>query len=1141
MATKIWAATVATISDKWSVANRWTPSAPVTNDQIIIGNTTQTGAFTVTEDVTLTIASLTMAGNHKSNQTTTLSVTQPAALTVTGPINLGADSFINGTGTLIANGAISGAGTIIASNGGVLDIAGTGSIVSGVVLNFDVSSSLASTLRLDLSGGVTSAANIKLNNASQVLDVGPSTKLTISAQETIAKGTLRLSGGTVTDALGIIVGGQGAAGNIVGHGTLAADVSSGGAKATVNSLTASGGMLEVTGAFGQGLGGTLLGVIDSTSASILKFDSTAVLAQPIVINNALQTLEIGALGAVTITGLELVTNGTIKMDGGSLTDTSGTIIDTAATLVGKGLVTASTPLSGDGTVKASGGTLELGSDLSTSTTTFDVDTANGSILRIDGSVGAVVTLGFLGASGVLELADVSGGVLQGFNGKIAGLNVGPSATTASNEINIQAPVTKAVLSGSTITVFNGASSVATLALSAAPTPGAYAVVVADATLGGSDVFLSNQPPPAPTTLVLAPVSDSGTKGDNLTKVVTPTITGSGLAGDTITLLDGAAPVGSTTVGVGGKWSITAAKLTEGLNVISATQTDAFGNTSAASALLNITLDTKAPAVPAITKVGPAGIAGTAEAKSSIALFDGATRLGGVVTNGTGVWSIPIVLQTGTHLLTASATDPAGNISTTSTAVTAVIGSAGDDALSGGPGIVFMRGGAGNDTYTVNNPADVVSETVGQGTADTVLASTNYALPAGSEVEFLTGAGVSGLTLTGNEFANTISGTTGNDTLSGGSGNDTLNGGGGVDAMTGGAGNDTYIVDNSGDTVVEQANGGTDQVNTTLNTYTLGNNVENLTFTGTGNFLGTGNALPNVITGGTGNDTLSSGGGNDTLIGGSGNDTLNGGPGLDTMSGGAGDDTYSVENVGDTVNELANEGIDQVNTSLASFTLGANVENLKFVGTGNFAGTGNGLANIITGSTGSNTLNGGDGNDVLTGRFGNDTLDGGTGADTMTGNLGNDTYVVDNAGDVVIEQVNGGVDQVNTTLNSYTLGTNIENLSFIGAGDFVGVGNGLANVITGSTGNDTLTGGAGNDAFTFQLGFGHDIISDFDASPAGGQDHLDISALGITTATFGGSVTVAASGSDTLVTIGVNSIRLTGIAAAAIDTTDFRLA
>ncbi len=109
----------------------------------------------------------------------------------------------------------------------------------------------------------------------------------------------------------------------------------------------------------------------------------------------------------------------------------------------------------------------------------------------------------------------------------------------------------------------------------------------------------------------------------------------------------------------------------------------------------------------------------------------------------------------------------------------------------------MRGGAGNDTYTVNNSADVVSEIVAQGTADTVLASTNYTLPVGSEVEFLTGTGVSGLTLVGNEFANTITGTAGNDTLSGGSGNDTLNGGGGADAMTGGIGNDTYIVDNSG--------------------------------------------------------------------------------------------------------------------------------------------------------------------------------------------------------------------------------------------------------------------------------------------------------------------------------------------------------
>ena len=87
------------------------------------------------------------------------------------------------------------------------------------------------------------------------------------------------------------------------------------------------------------------------------------MAQPIVINNAAQTLEVGVAGALTVTGLQLVTNGAIRMDGGSLTDTSGIIIDTAATLSGKGLVTAGTALSGVGIVKASGGTLELAADL----------------------------------------------------------------------------------------------------------------------------------------------------------------------------------------------------------------------------------------------------------------------------------------------------------------------------------------------------------------------------------------------------------------------------------------------------------------------------------------------------------------------------------------------------------------------------------------------------------------------------------------------------------------------------------------------------------------------------------------------------------------------------------------------------------
>ncbi|HEY0422974.1 MAG TPA: Ig-like domain-containing protein [Rhodopila sp.] len=594
MATDIWKATVTSVSGNWSDATKWTPSAPLSGDQIIIGNTTQKNPFTVTEDVTLTIGSLTMAGKHAGNQTTTLLLTQPAVLTVNGPISLDLDAIIAGSGTLVANGAITGTGTILASNG-LIDITGTGSIANGVVLDFINTGTLASTLKLDLSGGVTSAANIKMSNAAQTLEVGANTSLTILAAETVANGTLRMSGGTVTDTLGITVGGQGTPGTIIGFGTIAANLIGGGAKATTDTVTASGGMLDLIGSFSAGAA-TFLAKIDSTSASTLKFDGNAIVGQPITINSAFQTLEIGALGTLTMTGLDIVTNGTIKMDGGMLADTAGIVIDTAATLTGFGLVAAGTTLSGDGIIKASGGMLELASDLTASTTLFDVDNVAGSVLKVDGAVASVATLSFLGATGALELADVTAGVLQGFSGKIAGLNVGASATIPTNAINIQAVVSKAVLAGSTLTIFNGSTIVAALALSATPVQGAYAVFRANATLGGYDVFLSNEPPVAPSAPALAAGSDSGTKGDRITNIATPVFTGTGVTGDTVTLFDGTTAVGSATVDVNGNWSIATAALPDGLNVITARQSDLLGNLSAPSVSVTITVDTLAPGV-----------------------------------------------------------------------------------------------------------------------------------------------------------------------------------------------------------------------------------------------------------------------------------------------------------------------------------------------------------------------------------------------------------------------------------------------------------------------------------------------------------------------------------------------------------------
>ncbi|MFC5708257.1 peroxidase family protein [Aeromonas eucrenophila] len=443
----------------------------------------------------------------------------------------------------------------------------------------------------------------------------------------------------------------------------------------------------------------------------------------------------------------------------------------------------------------------------------------------------------------------------------------------------------------------------------------------------------------------------------------------------------------------------------------------------------------------------------------------------------------------------------------------LFGGAGDDILDGGLGADLMDGGAGNDTFVVDNAGDSVTEALGDGTDLVRTSLASYTLAA--NVENLTYTGLGSFSGTGNALANTITGGIGNDVLNGGDGDDTLNGGLGTDVMNGGTGNDTYVVDVATDVVVEGVNSGTDTVRTSLASYVLGANVENLTYTGLGNFSGTGNTLANIITGGAGNDVLNGGAGADRLVGnagndtyvvdvatdvvvegvnggtdtvqtglasyvlganvenltytglgsfsgtgnalaniitgGAGNDVLNGGAGTDRLVGNAGNDTYVVDVATDVVVEGLNGGTDTVQAGLASYVLGANVENLTYTGLGNFSGTGNTLANIITGGSG------------------NDVLNGGVGADRLVGNVGNDTYVVDVAADVVVEGVNGGTDTVQTSLASYVLGANVENLTRTGAGNFSGTGNALANIITGGAGNDVLNGGAGADRLVGNAG------------------------------------------------------------------------
>ncbi|MBN3922957.1 calcium-binding protein [Nostoc sp. NMS4] len=463
------------------------------------------------------------------------------------------------------------------------------------------------------------------------------------------------------------------------------------------------------------------------------------------------------------------------------------------------------------------------------------------------------------------------------------------------------------------------------------------------------------------------------------------------------------------------------------------------------------------------------------------------------------------------------------------------GGDGNDLLEGGAGTNSLIGGKGNDTYIVDSIGDIIIEGLDAG-IDLVKSSVNWILA--DNLENLTLTGTQAINGTGNSLNNILIGNTdanilsgengndslfgssGNDTLLGGVGNDTLDGGLGADSLNGGVGNDIYIVDNLNDLITESANAGTDLVNSSVS-WTLANNLENLTLTessaidGTGNNLNNilmGNTAANILSGEDGNDSLIGGVGNDTLLGGVGNDILDGGLGDDSLIGGIGNDIYTVDNLNDSIIEGLNAGTDLVKSSV-SLVLLDNLENLTLIGGVAINGTGNVFNNVLTGNNAANTLSGengndslfgslgndnldggigndnldggagndtligGDGNDDLFGSSGNDNLDGGVGDDTLDGGLGNDslnggigndTYIVDNLNDVITEDLNAGTDLVNSSV-SWVLGTNLENLTLTGSGTRNGTGNSLNNILMGNTGANLLSGEDGNDSLFGNLG------------------------------------------------------------------------
>jgi Ca2+-binding RTX toxin-like protein len=462
----------------------------------------------------------------------------------------------------------------------------------------------------------------------------------------------------------------------------------------------------------------------------------------------------------------------------------------------------------------------------------------------------------------------------------------------------------------------------------------------------------------------------------------------------------------------------------------------------------------------------------------------------------------------------------------------LVGGMGDDSLVGNAGGDSLVGGDGNDTlvgagagapkFSSDQPdtldgglGDDVYYVRGDFTTDLILPDpggldTVYA----ADTAWTLGAGLENLVLldnfgvhrtgTGNELDNVLVGYSEGLTLYGMDGNDLLNGSaseGGAE-LYGGDGNDTLLgAGGHGNELFGEA--GADLI------YA---GVEDDIWGGTGSDIFVFKIIPSSSFGyfdrvadfSSGEDKLRFDGNAFAQIGASGDFSANDGrfyAAAGATTGHDSDDRIVYDTSSGSVYYDA-DGNGAAAAQLIARLQGAPAVSATDITVSN--GTAGG--NTINGTPGNDSLVGGDSNDTINGQDGNDTLDGGAGADSMVGGAGDDVYIVDNLRDVLVEQINSGIDEARSSVG-YTLPDWVNNLTLTGSAisgtgnaiENVLTGNGLGNILSGGDandtligggGNDTLTGGTGNDSFLFNAAPGAanaDRVTDF----ASGVDMLQL--------------------------------------------------
>ena len=376
-------------------------------------------------------------------------------------------------------------------------------------------------------------------------------------------------------------------------------------------------------------------------------------------------------------------------------------------------------------------------------------------------------------------------------------------------------------------------------------------------------------------------------------------------------VDGTPIAGTATANASGVWTFTPSGLADGTHTIMASETDVAGNTGTAS--FTFTLDTTAPVAPSITAFstdsGVVGdhitndntptLTGTAEANSTVNVYDGATLLGTAAANGSGAWSYTTTALTdGNHAFTATDTDAAGNISAASTAMAITI----DTTAPAAPSItsdaivntneVALTGTAGaNSAVSVFDGATLL----GSATAD-----------SSGDWNFTTGTLASGT----HSFTATDTDAAGNASVASSvldvsvdlqsSIADTVNSliinSRGTGLLTGTSEANSAISINDGNTGASLSHATTSATGAwNVIMANLSNAVHNLIVTASDQAGNTGSV--HVVSGTTGNDTLTNSAPNEIFFGNGGNDTF-------VFSGNIGHDTIADFNATNDVLQLS---------------------------------------------------------------------------------------------------------------------------------------------------------------------------------------------------------------------------------------------